>query len=143
VPIARLNRDTLRTLAASRLEEARVLLQNKLWTGAYYMTGLAVECALKAYLASTVKAHDFPDKEFVNKMYVHKLEALFTADAALWAALQADMRADAKLTVNWSTVKDWDDKKRYDIVEELEARGLYEATTDAGSGVMEWIRGRW
>jgi hypothetical protein len=130
-------------LAASRLEEARVLLQNKLWTGAYYMTGLAVECALKAYLASTVKAHDFPDKEFVNKMYVHKLEALFTADAALWAALQADMRADAKLTVNWSTVKDWDDKKRYDIVEELEARGLYEATTDAGSGVMEWIRGRW
>lgn len=143
MPIARLNRDTLRTLAASRLEEARVLLQNKLWTGAYYMTGLAVECALKAYLASTVKAHDFPDKEFVNKMYVHKLEALFTADAALWAALQADMRADAKLTVNWSTVKDWDDKKRYDIVEELEARGLYEATTDAGSGVMEWIRGRW
>lgn len=107
------------------------------------MTGLAVECALKAYLASTVKAHDFPDKEFVNKMYVHKLEALFTADAALWAELQADMKTDAKLNVNWSTVKDWDDGKRYDIVEELEARGLYEATTDAGSGVMEWIRGRW
>ena len=57
------------------------------------MTGLAVECALKAYLASTVKAHDFPDKEFVNKMYVHKLEALFTADAALWAALQADRKS--------------------------------------------------
>ncbi|MGA3054885.1 MAG: DNA-binding protein [Candidatus Korobacteraceae bacterium] len=143
MPIARLNRDTLRTLAASRLEEARVLLENKLWTGAYYMTGLAVECALKAYLASTVKAHDFPDKEFVNKMYVHRLEALFTADAALWAALQADMKTDAKLNVNWSTVKDWDDGKRYDIVEELEARGLYEATTEAGSGVMEWIRRRW
>ena len=143
MPIARLNRDTLRKLAASRLEEARVLLENKLWTGAYYMTGLAIECALKAYLASTVKAHDFPDKEFVNKMYVHKLEALFRADAALWAALQSDMIADAKLSVNWSTVKDWDDGKRYDIVEELEARGLYEATTDASAGVMKWIRGRW
>ncbi len=125
VPIARLNRDTLRKLAAGRLEEARVLLENKLWTGSYYMTGLAIECALKAYLASTVKAHDFPDKEFVNKMYVHKLEALFRADAALWAALQSDMIADAKLNVNWSTVKDWDDGKRYDMVEELEARGLY------------------
>lgn len=120
-----------------------MLLENGLWTGAYYMTGLAVECALKAYLASTVKAHDFPDKDFVNKMYVHNLEALFRADAALWAALQTNMKTDAKLNVNWSTVKDWDDRKRYDIVEELEARELCEASADAASGVMEWIRGRW
>lgn len=130
-------------LAASRLEEARVLLENKLWTGAYYMTGLAVECALKSCLASAVKEHDFPDKRFVNDMYDHDLEKLFKLNGALWAALQADMRTDAKLNVNWSTVKDWDDDKRYDIVEELEARGLYEASTEAGSGVMQWIRGRW
>lgn len=143
MPIARLNRNTLRMLAASRLEEARVLLENKLWTGAYYMTGLAVECALKSCLASAVKEHDFPDKRFVNDMYDHDLEKLFKLNGALWAALQADMRTDAKLNVNWSTVKDWDDDKRYDIVEELEARGLYEASTEAGSGVMQWIRGRW
>jgi HEPN domain-containing protein len=130
-------------LATSRLEEAHALLENKLWTGAYYMTGLAVECALKSCLASAVKQHDFPDKRFVNDMYDHNLEKLFKLNGALWAALQADMRTDAKLNVNWSTVKDWDDDKRYDVVEELEARGLYEATTEAGSGVMEWIRGRW
>jgi HEPN domain-containing protein len=143
VPIARLNRDTLRILAGSRLEEARVLLENNLWTGAYYMTGLAVECALKSCLASAVKEYDFPDKEFVNAMYVHNLEKLFKLNGALWVALQSDMKADAKLNVNWSTVKDWDDGKRYDIVEELQAKGLYEATTVAASGVMEWIRGRW
>lgn len=143
MPIARLNRDTLRTLASSRLEESRVLLENRFWTGAYYMTGLAVECALKSCLASAVKEHDFPDKEFVNAMYVHNLEKLFKLNGALWAALQADMKNDAKLSVNWSTVKDWDDSKRYDIVEELEARAMYEASTEAGSGVMEWIRGRW
>jgi len=34
------------------------------------MAGLAVECALKAYLAGDVKAHHFPDKDFVNAMYV-------------------------------------------------------------------------
>lgn len=143
MPIARLNRDTLRALAASRLEESRVLLESKLWTGAYYMTGLAVECALKSCLASAVKEYDFPDKEFVNAMYVHKLERLFQLNGALWARLQFDMRNDTKLGVNWSTVKDWDDSKRYDIVEEFEARALYEASTEAGSGVMEWIRGRW
>lgn len=143
MPIARLNRDTLRTLAGSRLEEARALLESNLWTGAYYLTGLAVECALKSCLASAVKEYDFPDKEFVNAMYVHNLEKLFKLNGALWVSLQADMKLDAKLNVNWSTVKDWDDGKRYDIVEELEARALHEATTVPASGVMEWIKGRW
>ncbi len=143
MPIARLNRDTLRTLAASRLEEARLLLHNGLWTGAYYMTGLAVECALKSCLAGAVKEHDFPDKDFVRDMYVHNLEKLFKLNGALWAAFQADMKSDSRLFVNWSTVKDWDDGKRYDIVEEPEAVGLYEASTDSGLGVIEWVRGRW
>ncbi len=107
------------------------------------MTGLAVECALKTCLAGAVREHHFPDKEFVNAMYVHNLEKLFKLNGALWVALQADVKADAKLDSNWSTVKDWDDSKRYDIVEELEARALHEATVAAGSGVMAWIRGRW
>ena len=107
------------------------------------MTGLAIECALKSCLASAVKEHDFPDKEFVNAMYVHNLEKLFKLNGALWVALQSDIKTDAKLSVNWSTVKDWDDSKRYDVVEELTARGLYEAATTVGSGVMEWIRGKW
>src|SRR6266852_9390588 len=143
MPIARLNRDKLRQLCDSRLEEARVLLEKQLWTGAYYLTGLAVECALKSCLAGAVKEHDFPDKEFVNAMYVHNLEKLFKLNGALWVALQADMKMDAKLSVNWSTVKDWDDSKRYDIVDELTAKALYDASTEVGSGVMEWIRGRW
>ncbi len=124
MPIALLNRDTLRKLAESRLEEARILLANKQWTGAYYMTGLAVECALKSCLAAEVKEHDFPDKDFVNAMYVHNLEKLFKLNGALWLALQADVKTDAKLSVNWSTVKDWDGAKRYSIVEELDANAI-------------------
>ena len=76
-------------------------------------------------------------------MYVHNLEKLFRLNGRLWAALQADVKTDAKLNSNWSTVKDWDDSKRYEVVEELEARALHEATVAVGSGVMEWIRGRW
>jgi hypothetical protein len=143
MPIALLNRDKLRLLCDGRLDEARVLLEGCFWTGAYYLTGLAVECALKACLAKAVKEYDFPDKKFVNDMYVHELESLVKLDGALWAQLQADMKMDRKLAVNWSTVKDWDDAKRYEVVEELVAKGLYEATTEAGSGVVEWIRRRW
>ena len=143
MPIARLNRDTLRALADSRLEESRVLLENQFWTGAYYMTGLAVECALKSCLAREVKEYDFPDKEFVAKMYTHDLEKLFVLNGALWADLQSAIQNDDKLRGNWSTVKDWKDSKRYEIVEESEARDLYEASTAADTGAMEWIRGRW
>lgn len=139
--IARLG--ALRLFAGSRLEEARVLLGNNLWTGAYYMAGLSVECALKSCLAGEVKEHDFPDKNFVNAMYTHDLERLFELNGALWVGLQTEMKTDRKLYFNWSVVKDWDESKRYSIVEELEANNLYDAVTEAGSGLMEWIKGRW
>ncbi|MBZ5504574.1 MAG: DNA-binding protein [Acidobacteriia bacterium] len=133
----------MRQLCDSRLEEARVLLEGKLWTGAYYLTGLAVECALKSCLASAVKEYDFPDKNFVNKMYDHNLEKLFQLNGALWVQFQTDAKPDSKLALNWSSVKGWDNEKRYDVVEELDAKGLYDATTEKDSGVVEWIRRRW
>ena len=107
------------------------------------MTGLALECALKSCLAGAVKEFDFPDKQFVNSMYVHNLEQLFRLNGALWVDLQAEVKVNVNLRENWSTVKDWDDARRYDIVDELEARALYEASADPVSGVMGWIRGRW
>lgn len=143
MPIARLNRGALQLLAEKRLEEGRILLENSLWTGAYYMTGLAVECALKACLARGVSQYDYPDKKFVDKMYQHDLQRLVELDDALWANLQADMNINARLDANWRTVKDWKDEKRYDIVDELEARGLYEYAAEPASGVMRWIRGKW
>jgi hypothetical protein len=143
VPIARLNRETLQLLADGRVGEARVLLQNKYWTGAYYLVGLSVECALKACLARAVHEHDFPDKGFINKAYTHKLEELAKLDAELWVQLNDEISADAKLRDNWRTVRQWDDEKRYSVVQEVEATSLYSATTEPGSGVLEWIRRRW
>lgn len=141
--VARLNRDKLHFLADSRLEEARALLDRKLWTGAYYMTGLGVECALKACLARTVQQYDFPDRNFVNRAYTHKLKELAQLDAALWEELQKEARFDLKLRSNWDAVFLWDDENRYEVVEKLQAESLYVAATEPGSGVMEWIRRRW
>lgn len=120
-----------------------MLLDSKLWTGAYYLTGLAVECALKSCLAGTVQQYDFPDKKFVLQMYVHDLEQLFRLNGALWAQLETDTKMDRNLAVNWTIVKDWDDDKRYDVVDELAAKGLYSAATEPNCGIVEWIRRRW
>ena len=141
--VARLNRDKLRLLADNRLTEAGVLLDKACWTGAYYMTGLAVECALKAYLARTVQQFDFPDKNFVNRAYTHKLKELAQLDAVFWEELQKEVSGDVKLESNWNTVLLWNDENRYEMVEELQAKSLYSATTEPGYGVMEWIRRRW
>jgi len=143
MPIARLNRGTLQLLADSRVQEARVLLQHKYWTGAYYLTGLGVECALKACLARAVERHDFPDKGFINRAYTHKLEDLAKRDGELWVRLNDEISVDATLRNNWSTVRQWDDEKRYETVAEAVAMSLYAATTEPVSGVLEWIRRRW
>jgi hypothetical protein len=143
VIVARLNRDKLRLLADSRLKEADVLLDKAYWTGAYYLTGLAIECALKAYLAGAVQQYDFPDKNFVNRAYTHKLKDLVQLDAALWEDLQKEISGDLKLESNWNTVLLWNDENRYEIVEELQAKSLYAATTEPGYGAMEWVRRRW
>jgi len=45
--------------------------------------------------------------------------------------------------VNWSTVKDWKIEKRYEIIPELDARGMYDAVSETGSGVMAWIKTKW
>jgi len=143
VPIARLNREKLQKLAESRIEEAGVLLKSKHWTGAYYLTGLGVECALKACLACAVQRYDFPDKSFINRAYTHKLEELAKLDAAVWTQLETEMRGDGKLASNWNTIWQWNDENRYEVVEQQEAISLYAAATEPVSGVMEWIRRRW
>jgi hypothetical protein len=143
VPIARLNREALQVFATSRVEEAGVLLQHKHWTGAYYLAGLGVECALKACLARAVQQHDFPDLDFIKNAYTHKLEKLAKLDVKIWAQLNSELSVNVSFASNWATVRQWNDEKRYGVVEGPEAQSLYTATTEPVSGVMEWIRRRW
>ena len=118
-------------------------MQHGHWTGAYYLTGLGVECALKACLARAVQQHDFPDKNFINRAYTHKLDELAKLDAGLWIELENELDADVRLASNWSTVRQWNDEERYGLVERAEAESLYVGATEPVSGVMEWIRRRW
>lgn len=71
-----MNRIELQQLARLRIREANILFQNGSYSGAYYLSGYTIECALKACIAKKTKRHDFPDKDFINKSYVHNLEQL-------------------------------------------------------------------
>ena len=63
-------------LARTRLREARLLRQSRRFDGAYYLVGLAVECALKVCIARHTRRYDFPDRRIVEDSYTHDLTKL-------------------------------------------------------------------
>jgi len=132
-----LTRSDLQELTRTRLREARALLKAHHYHGAYYLTGYAVECALKACIARTTKRYDFPDKKVVNHSYTHDIEKLLRT-----AGLQSILNEE-KVVRNWAIVKDWNEESRYEFREAKEARGLYSAVTSRRYGVLTWIRKFW
>ena len=71
-----MNRGDFQKLAEMRLDDAKALLDQGKWAGAYYLAGYAVECALKACVAKLTNQYDFPDKQLANKCYTHDLDEL-------------------------------------------------------------------
>jgi hypothetical protein len=139
----RMNRSDLQELSRIRRREAAVLMKAKLYDGAYYLLGYAVECALKACIAKQTRKHDFPNKELASKAFVHNLEQLFGL-AGLQTDFEADRKANTALAVNWAVVKDWNESERYvSGTSSNEARDMYIACTSRKNGVLPWIRARW
>jgi len=107
-----MNRQDLQDISKVRRKEAAILLKAKQYCGAYYLLGYSIECALKACIAKQTNKYDFPDKEVVQKAYVHDLEQLLKI-AGLDYQLRQDMKTNRTLEVNWAIVKDWSEKARY------------------------------
>jgi hypothetical protein len=120
-----------------RIAEAKVLLDQKDWDGAYYLAGYAVEFALKIrIIADLMKSDSFPDKKLTESFYKHDLTVLRKA-----ASLDDEMDKDGAVSPQWDTVKDWSEQTRYQIGKtEKEATDLYDAIEN---GVLPWIKARW
>ena len=137
-----MNRNELQSLARIRLKEARVLLKNGNYDGAYYLCGYVVECGLKACIAKKTKKHDFPDKITVNSSYSHNLTSLLGI-AGLANPQKDERKINSKLAVYWTTVKDWDASSRYEKHSQKDAEDLYSAIVNKNDGVLQWIRKHW
>jgi HEPN domain-containing protein len=134
------SRADFQELVDTRLLEAKALLDLGLWDGSYYLSGYAVELALKAVIIDLLMKRDaFPSRDFSQKCYTHSIEGLFSV-ANLMDLLKVDMNADPELKANYATVNDWSETKRYARIEEREARDLFEAITNASHGVLPWVR---
>jgi len=136
------NRNDFQSVSRERLADARVLLRNRCFGGAYYLAGYAVECALKACIASHVRRYDFPDKRLVDDSYTHDLSKLVRL-----AGLEEELKkqqSNAEFERNWAVVKDWTETSRYvRTVTRVKARDLYSAIAARRNGVLPWIKQCW
>jgi HEPN domain-containing protein len=139
-----LNRTDLQQLADDRVLDAEALLNAGRWSGAYYLSGYAVECALKACFARRTNLHDFPDKVEVLRSYTHDLANLLDlAGLTLQLKLDTTPAANPALGINWQHLKDWKEDTRYQQKTEVQARRLYQAVTDIADGVLPWVKSHW
>lgn len=110
--------------------------------GAYYLLGLAVECALKACICRKTRRYDFPDLDVAQKSHQHEFSTLIKA-AGLRATLDAQLQADAEFTANWLIAEAWSIRSRYSISGQSKAETLERAVNDRRHGVLRWIRQYW
>jgi HEPN domain-containing protein len=139
-----MNRSDFHKLSEIRIKEAKVLLDLKLYEGAYYLCGYAVECALKACIAKRTQVHDFPPKpQVVRDYYQHDLESLAKL-AGLESDLKRRQQSMVQFKASWELTVEWSEEKRYEThINEKSAKALYRAITNPRNGVLVWLKKYW
>jgi HEPN domain-containing protein len=138
-----MNRLDFQRLADERIKEAEILINAEFWSGAYYLAGYAVECALKACIAKQTGLHEFPDKDKARNAYTHSLAELLKIALLNRDLNGTQVHVNPDLYTNWLVVKDWSVRARYEQTDEKTARELHAAITDADSGVLPWVKRNW
>ena len=132
----------LRELAQVRLDDARALLDAGRTSGAYYLAGYAVECAVKAVITSAFRQYEMPPKKLVADSHVHDLTTLVHL-AGLDKALGAESRENVQFAAYWDLVKDWNEVSRYEVWTHDQADELVRAVGDPEHGVLRWLIALW
>ena len=138
-----MNRGDFQKIAEERLKDAEVLLQKKRYSGAYYLCGYVLECALKACIAKQTKEHDFPpERKVIEMVYTHNLSTLVKS-AGIEKIFEDSRKKDKELEKNWSVVVGWQEISRYEKHDPKKARDIFRAITDNKHGVLQWVKQRW
>jgi hypothetical protein len=123
------------TLAAQHQGTARVLSSNKaLAAQGFFHAGLAVECALKAYIFKKERFNAWPSKEMRPDLWTHDLRELVRI-------AEIPLDAGAPQAPAWHVVLQWDRAQGYDPARmpRRVAQSMVEAAFGE-LGVVTWIR---
>jgi hypothetical protein len=138
-----LNRVEFQQLSELHLQHAKALLDAKLYSGAYYMCGYVVECALKACICKRTNQDDFyPHPKEAHKAWSHDRKDLIGL-ADIVEKVEDARRADNTLNIYWREVEGWTVESRYEKHSQREAENLYDAVSHPVHGVLACIKRHW
>ena len=132
----------LRKLAELRLDEAEALLDAKMWSGARYLAGYALELGLKAKIAKRFRRSHLPDKSLVQSLYTHKLTSLVDS-AELKPDLSSRVKTDSSFAANWGIASKWSEQDRYRTWQRADAESMVNAVRSQTDGIFPWIKTYW
>ena len=128
-------------LADLRLDEAALLLEYGRPSGAFYLAGYAVECALKAIIASRYRGGAWAAEGTPEGGYHHDLRGLLV-QAGLHAAMRKAQRVNKPLAENWYVAVEWKTTSRYQQFRRRRAEALVKAIRDEKAKVLPWLKQR-
>ena len=137
-----LTKADLEALAQVRLDDAVFLLNAGRSSSAYYLSGYAVELALKACIASSFQLNVIPDKAYVVAIYTHKLDLLLNI-AGLLTQFKTDAQADTRLAAAWGITTKRSEESRYEVWDAIAAATMVNAITHPQHGVFPWVKKHW
>lgn len=139
-----MNRALLQRLCDERLEDARVLLEQKRWPASYYIAGYSLECALKSCILAYIERTGiiFEDKKFAQNCWTHNIEEL-VAQADLKIERDRAAGQNPIFGQHWQIAKDWSEASRYQLSTQTHAEKLFGALTDRKEGVIPWVKNYW
>ena len=139
-----MNRVELQQLSDERIADARALLAAGQWSGAYYIAGYALECALKSCVLTYIDQTGiiFEDKKYAQNCWTHDIEDL-VRHANL--TIERDKAAGSNIILGhyWLIAKDWSETSRYRISTQLQAVQLFHSLTETSDGVLPWVKQYW
>ena len=135
-------------MAEERVLDAQALLDGGRWGFAYYVSGYAVECALKSCLLARMihTAWVFEDKWKAQDCLTHDFGALIRLsglEAQLFSRQMDGVAVGDEFLKHWGTALQWRVTSRYESKTEPEARDLFTAITRNSDGVLPWLRRFW
>ena len=137
-------------LFAKRLEEARLLLSNGYFEGAFYLAGYAIELMLKARICKHLEIEDFYLKqpEPLRKAYfIHNIEQLLTLSGLRRKyedETDPSKGSNKALNKHWNKICSWNEAARYDChVQQKDAIALINAIDNPKNGFLPWLLANW
>jgi HEPN domain-containing protein len=133
-----LRRD-FQTLSMVRIREAKALAKARLFDGAFYLGGLAVESALKSAIARETQRYEFPDLRRVQRAYTHNLDELLRL-----AGLEPHLAAAGPAIVeSWTKARIWNVDTRYRVGRSAAEVLDFLRAVAGRHGVQPWLKQFW